>query len=100
MPTFNYSLLVPANQTLMHRSDASGGPYKMLDLQIFVLPNPVFTVANTTVYYSRLVPANQTLMHGIQSIGYPYKILDLQIGVLPSPVSTVGIRSPSFRPTQ
>jgi hypothetical protein len=72
----------------------------MLDLQIFVLPNPVFTVANTTVYYSRLVPANQTLMHGIQSIGYPYKILDLQIGVLPSPVSTVGIRSPSFRPTQ
>ena len=40
MPTVHDPLLLPTDQTLMHRMDSKGRPHEILDVRVSVLPSP------------------------------------------------------------
>jgi hypothetical protein len=66
---FLYSLLVPAHQGFVYRGGSIGYLYKILSLQIFVLPTPLSTVEMGALYCSLLVPAKEGFMYRGGSVG-------------------------------
>jgi hypothetical protein len=66
---FLYSLLVPAHQGFVYRGGSIGYLYKILSLQIFVLPTPLPRLEMEAFYYSLLVPAKEGFMYRGGSVG-------------------------------
>jgi hypothetical protein len=66
---FLYSLVVSAHQGFIYRKGLIGYLYKILTLQIFVLPTPLSTIEMEDFYYPVLVPAKEGFMYRGGSVG-------------------------------